>query len=342
MKYPVFSIQWHITTQCEQRCKHCYIFNSPDGKREIEGSKLVGIKELKKIADNLILSCEQMGARPRISLTGGNPILHPNFWELLNYINSFGVKMSLLGNPFGITDEIAQRLKSFGIDKFQMSLDGLKEFHDHMRKRGSFDTTTEACKILKRNGVDVTIMSTVSKTNAKEFPLLLKHIVDLGVNSCAFARYCPTHNDVDNMFTPKEYRKFLDIMWQTYSQNVDSGVNFVLKDHLWHLYLMEEGLFQPVDTDGVIVAGCGLGISHLSVLADGTVMACRRFQSSVGKVPEQSFYDIFFSQKMNAYRNYSLLEKCQGCELLNYCRGCMAVAHSSTGRHTAPDPQCWR
>ncbi len=185
-------------------------------------------------------------------------------------------------------------------------------------------------------------MSTVSKANVKEIPLLIKHIVGLKVKSYAFARYCPTHNDIEDMFTPMEYRSFLDSMWKIYSKYVDSGVNFVLKDHLWQLYLMEEGLFDPVDTEGIIVAGCGLGISHLSVLADGTVMACRRFNSPVGKVPEQSFSDIFFNQKMNEYRDYSTLEKCKDCNLLNYYRGCMAVAYGVNRRHTAPDPQCWK
>jgi radical SAM/SPASM domain protein of ACGX system len=318
------------------------LFNSPEGEKEIEGSKLIGIRELKKIADNLVLSCDQMGARPRISITGGNPILHPNFWELLDYIKSLDVKMSLLGNPFGLTDEIAVKIKDHGIDRFQMSLDGMKDFHDHMRKVGSFDATTKACGVLKRNGIDVTIMSTVSKANANEIPTLIKHIVDLGVKNYAFARYCPTHEDVQDMFTPQEYRSFLDTMWQVYSKYVDSGVNFALKDHLWHLYLMEEGMFQPIDTGETIISGCGLGISHLSVLADGSVMACRRFKSVVGNVPEQSFYNIFFSEKMNMYRDYSLLEKCHNCELLNYCRGCMAVTYGSTGKHTSSDPQCWK
>ncbi len=138
MKLPVFSIQWHITTNCEQRCKHCCLFNSLEGKKEIRDSKFIGFKELKLIADNLVSSSHEMGARPRMSITGGNPMLHPDFWELLNYINSLNIKMMILGNPFNITDKVARRLKANNIDKFQLSLDGMKDFHDKMRKKGFF------------------------------------------------------------------------------------------------------------------------------------------------------------------------------------------------------------
>lgn len=167
-------------------------------------------------------------------------------------------------------------------------------------------------------------------------------MVDLGVRSYSFARYCPTHGDTDDIFTPQEYRKFLSVIWEVYSHYVDSKTNFILKDHLWTLFLMEEGLFKPESTDGIIVSGCGLGISHLSVLADGTVFACRRFNSPVGRVPEQSFYEIFTSKIMNEYREHTRLEKCKNCDLLYYCRGCMAVSYGTTGKWTSPDPQCWK
>lgn len=342
MGRPVFSIQWHITAQCEQRCRHCYLFNSPEAEEEIHGERLIGFNELKLIADNLISSCKQLGAKPRISLTGGNPILHPHFWQLLKYLQDIGVKTMILGNPFGVTDEVAGRMKNLGIDKFQMSIDGMEYLHDHMRKRGSFLATSKACEILKRNGIKVTVMSTVSRANMNDIPGVIKHVVNLGVESYGFARYCPTHGDAEDLFSPQEYRMFLNTVWETYSQFADGNTNFVLKDHLWYLFLMEKGLFQPKETDGVIVSGCGLGISHLSVLADGRVFACRRFNSPVGRVPGQSLFDIFTNKKMDEYRDYSRLDKCKDCVLLPYCRGCMAVAYGSSGAWTSADPQCWK
>lgn len=105
---------------------------------------------------------------------------------------------------------------------------------------------------------------------------------------------------------------------------------------------MEEGLFQPKNNDGVIMGGCGLGVSHLSVLANGTVYACRRFNSPVGDAKHESLHDIFMSPTMDVYRDYSQMKKCRDCKLLSYCRGCMAVTHGSTEDWTQADPQCWK
>lgn len=92
----------------------------------------------------------------------------------------------------------------------------------------------------------------------------------------------------------------------------------------------------------MVYSGCSMGINSLSVLADGTVYACRRFVSPVGKLPEQSIIDIFLGKRLSSYRNIYTLEKCKKCELIHYCRGCPAVAWGHYGSHTKADPQCWK
>lgn len=340
---PSFSLQWHITTNCDQRCKHCYLFNSPDAKIEIQGSKKIGLDTLKKIADNFFSSCQRMDVFPRLFLTGGDPILSPYFWDLLDYLNSAGARVSLMGNPFHITDDVARKLHEVGVLDYQMSLDGLESMHDSLRKKGSFKATFLAADILKKHKVAVGIMTTVSKQNAKDIPGLTRKIVEAGMASAAFARYCPTSSEeLETTFQPLEYKAFLAEMWKVYDELSDRGTRFSLKDHLWNLFLMEKGIFKPADTEGIVVAGCGMGVSHLTVLADGNVYACRRFKSPIGNVPEQRFDELFFSRKMNKFRIPANYEKCSQCELYTYCRGCSAVSHCVTGSWKSADPQCWK
>ncbi len=340
---PVLSIQWHITTNCDQRCKHCYLFNSPDAPIEILGSKKIDLDILKNIADNFVSSCMRMDVMPRVAMTGGDPILSPYFWDLLQYLKALGVRVTIMGNPFHITNDVAARLYKLGVRDYQMSLDGLEETHDEFRKKGSFQNTLRAADVLKSNGIHVGIMTTVSKKNADDIPLLTRLIVDKGLASCAFARFCPnSEDDFDSMFQPLEYRAFLEKMWQVYDELHDKGTTFPLKDHLWNLLLVEKGFFSPEDTGGIVVAGCGMGISHLTVLADGAVYACRRFKSQIGKVPDQDFDELFMSPAMDQYRVSVNYDKCCECELYAYCRGCSAVSHCVTGSWMSPDPQCWK
>ncbi len=213
-----------------------------------------------------------------------------------------------MGNPFGITDAVAKMLVVKGITRFQLSLDGLENTHDMMRRKGSYKSPVDACRILSRNGVGVAIMSTVSNMNMHEMPELVEKVVGRGVRVFSFARYCPFDGDVSTLPTPDEYRSFLELMWDAFTRLEGRGTIFVLKDHLWNLYLYEIGKFHPEDTGGIIVDGCGVGISHLTILADGNVYACRRFRSPVGNVPEQSLYDIFLGDKLNRYREVERME----------------------------------
>lgn len=87
-------------------------------------------------------------------------------------------------------------------------------------------------------------MTTVSKLNVNEIPLLIPIIVQTGVKNYGFARYCPNPGDVDAMITPKEYREFLEKMWTVYMKYKECGTRFALKDHLWKLFLYEKGLYD--------------------------------------------------------------------------------------------------
>ena len=226
-----------------------------------------------------------------------------------------------------------------------MSLDGLRDTHDFIRKPGSFDATLDALKYFEGSQINTAIMTTVSKTNIEEIPDLVDIVVKHRVNNFAFARYCPSSDDLDLMVSPEEYRNFLDKMWEKYMQYQEGDTRFALKDHLWRLYLYEKGLFNPNEIDNpndLILDGCHCGITHITTLADGTVYACRRSETPVGKVPEQSFYDIFLSDEMEQYRQYDKFEYCSKCELRNFCRGCPSVAKCVTGNFYAKDPQCWK
>ena len=70
-------------------------------------------------------------------------ILHPHFWKVMVLLKSKEIPFTLMGNPFHLNDEICRMLKVCGCEKYQMSLDGMRETHDWFRKPGSFDLTLE-------------------------------------------------------------------------------------------------------------------------------------------------------------------------------------------------------
>lgn len=336
-----FGLQWHITERCDQRCKHCYIYAG----KELEILPDMSIDKMKKILLDFLNFCEKMNRNPSISVTGGDPILYKHFWEFIDLLKINNVNFSILGNPFHLNDEVADRLKQSGCKAYQMSIDGLEETHDFIRKPGSYKATMQKIRCLKKAGITATIMTTVSKTNISEIPQLVDEMVKYKVDRFAFARYCPNPGDFELMPTPEEYKSFMEKMWNKYEEYSDSSTFFSLKDHLWKLFLYEKGYFDISNIsnpENLILDGCHCGISHMTLLTDGTVYACRRSYTPVGKVPQQSFLEIFWGNEMEKYRQYEKFEKCSKCELLNYCRGCPSVANCLNGSFYSSDPQCWK
>jgi radical SAM/SPASM domain protein of ACGX system len=340
---PSFAIQWHITDECDQRCEHCYIFANGD----CEGVTRMSWEQICATLDDATQMCERMGRRPYFYITGGDPILHPDFWRLAELLSARGVMWCLMGNPFHLTDEVCARMKSLGCRKYQLSIDGLRETHDRFRKPGSFNETMRAIGCLQRAGIWVALMNTVSSVNMHEVPELIDLAAERGVDVFAFGRYCPTSGQKRDEFhiEPSEYREFLLECQARIDAHEAAGckTTFQRKDHLWTLLLWEQGRFKIPEgvTAGKIYDGCHCGWGHITVLPDGQVYACRRMDSPVGNIAEQSLYDIFMGTQMETRREFAKFEKCAKCELFGYCRGCPAVAAGYTGNMYAPDPQCW-
>lgn len=305
----------------------------------------MGWDHMLRTLDNCRRMCASLGRKPYFYLTGGDPILHRDFWRLLALLKDEGVGFSLLGNPFHLDDAVCEKLRSLGCDRYQLSIDGLERTHDAIRKPGSFAATLEKIGCINRAGITSMLMTTVSGANIDEIPDIVDLAVAQGAAVHAFARYCPPGPEGGgNRISPAKYRALLQACWSKFEEHKGANTVFNLKDHLWTLFLHEQGLYSiPPDLDRkIIYDGCNCGISHLSILPDGEVYACRRMPSPVGNALTDELAEVFLGERMDAYRDFGRFEKCSKCELLRFCRGCPAVAHAYTGSHFSPDPQCWK
>ncbi len=68
--------------------------------------------------------CDRVGREPYFYITGGDPILHRDFWRLAEELHARGAKWCIMGNPFHLTEEVCRRMRELGCHKYQLSLDG--------------------------------------------------------------------------------------------------------------------------------------------------------------------------------------------------------------------------
>lgn len=161
MLKPMITYQWHITDSCDQRCKHCYLFAEDAAAHCLSTPWEMLIHTLDEVED--------VAARrhlvPMLAVSGGDPILHPRFWDLAAELKRRGIRWSAMGNPFHLNEDVCRHLRSMGCCKYQLSLDGLQQFHDYLRKPGSFKATLAAIEPLRAAGIKVQLMATASRAN---------------------------------------------------------------------------------------------------------------------------------------------------------------------------------
>lgn len=94
---PYFAFQWHITDACDQRCKHCYIFSEDNNKK----TESMSFSQMQEVLSNCEDFCRVYRRRPYFYITGGDPILHPDFWRLLRVLKEKEICLPEVGKQGG-------------------------------------------------------------------------------------------------------------------------------------------------------------------------------------------------------------------------------------------------
>lgn len=344
-----FSLQFHITAKCDQACKHCYMYNSPYYKSQIEND--LSLEQKIQLLDEYFSFLAEYDSFGLVAITGGDPILSPHFWNILQHIQeNYQDKCTVvvMGNPYHITKETARKMKSLGVSSYQISLDGLEKTHDFLRKPGSFEKSIYALKVLHGEGVYTVVSFTVSKLNKDELLPLYDYLQNLPyVDMFGFDRMVPTGNGENisrEIFSGSEYRQFL---FEVLKHEVLKNYNLVIekKEEMWKALLYELGLASPIDTrrKKQFLTGCHCGTGTISVLADGTVFPCRKLELSAGKYPQKSLKDIFINNDVTKmFRKYQEYKGCSTCSNNVICRGCPAMKYAVTKDFYDYEPYCWR
>ncbi len=341
------TLQWHITAECDQHCKHCYMYDSSTYSSEKE--EQLSLENCYKLVDQFHDMVKKFDTYGSINITGGDPILRQDFWKILKYINTKDrIQMTILGNPYHITDNVAKKLKKMNVYSYQISIDGLEKTHDYFRKEGSFKDSLRALECLNRNGIYAKVMFTLSKRNKEELIEVYKYLSKFSfIDGFAFDRLVPIGSgsslNSEDYLTAQEHRDLLYKMYMCEINN-DSGMIQTRKDELWKLLLYQMGVSKPLpETNNKIFSGCGIAFGLLTVLADGTIYTCRRLDIGIGKFPQNDLCNTIINSKLlNDIIEIDNYDKCRECELVYFCRGCPAVKYGYNKDVFKSDPHCWK
>ena len=202
-------VAWEITRSCNLYCAHCRAaahFEPYPGELSLDECKAL-IDDIASITNPILI------------LTGGEPLLRKDIWEIIDYAHEAGMYPVIGTNGTLIDDECARQIAEHGIPRVSVSLDfptaqGQDEFRG---KEGAFNETLEGIKNLRAHGVEVQVNSTITKINKDLVDDL--HNLALSCDASAFHPFLlvPTGRGedlADVELTPDEYEEVLTWAYQ--------------------------------------------------------------------------------------------------------------------------------
>jgi len=329
-----FYIQWHITNLCNLRCKHCY-------QDDFSKKSDLDWQGLKRISDNLLATLEEWDKTACIHLTGGEPLLKPELFNLLDDLDQRSTveELGIITNGLLIDQEMVKRLSRFSkLRKIKISLDGgTAETNDTIRQKGAFEKVMQNLPLLKETGrFEILFMITIMKSNFRSLPSLFRLCQDLGVYGLIIERFIPLGRGkgiIGEVLNKEEWKEMVGMLLEFFPADEE--------EHPFLPYQAFQVSFNGEEPE-LFGAPCVIGVDGLCIMPEGTVFPCRRFPVSLGNVVNESLRQIWEKSELleKLRRKENLRGKCGSCDLKD-CRGCRSLAFALTGNDLEEDPHCW-
>ncbi|MCA9672963.1 MAG: radical SAM protein [Myxococcales bacterium] len=277
--------------------------------------------------------------RARVVIHGGEPLLRPDLFQLLDRLatkrDTF--EYAVISDGRCIDERIAARLARAGVSFVQVGLDGTRATHDRLHGEGAFDGCVAALRHLQANAVPTVVAFGADTTNYHELGAVVRIArglratrvwVDLGAR---VFRDDGTH--VESVLSADQNRELSAAI----AAEQDSSRNVERIEVVAHrcLHFLD---------DHFLIDSCGAGDTRIAVAANGDLLPCDRLVTPIGNVLDRSIAELYdHSHILQTLRDATrVADGCEGCADEPACRGGLkCISYAVTGNPFAADPCCW-
>ncbi|MEN6620663.1 MAG: heme b synthase [Smithella sp.] len=334
-------IAWEVTRSCNLNCVHCRAASRLGPyPGELSSAKCLSlIDEIAAVAS------------PVIILTGGEPLLRSDIFDLASYGTKKGLRMVMATNGTLVDQSTVREMITSGIQRVSISIDGPNaESHDAFRgESGAFDGAMRGIDAMKSMEMEFQINTTITAANLHEIKNIHKLALKLGAAAHHIFLLVPTGRGKDlasQAITAADYEKTLRWFHQ---ESLTCAIQLKATCAPHYFRIMHQSKIkkvQPVKKAGghfhESTRGCLGGISFCFISHVGQVQPCGYLELDCGNIRKRSFAEIWEkSEVFQNLRNYSKYGgKCGRCEFIKVCGGCRARAYEATGDYLAEEPLC--
>jgi len=343
-------VVWNATRRCNLRCIHCYADANTPGGEELTP------------AEGLALIDDLAGFQvPVLLLSGGEPLLRPDFFDLVGYAGQKGLRVTISTNGTLIDREVAGRLKQAGVGYVGISLDGLAEQNDFFRgHKGAFTAALAGIRHCRDAGQKMGLRLTLSRHNFQQLPDIMKLVEEEHIPRVCFYHlvYAGRGSSLqEDDLSGAETRTALDQIMDWVEDMERRGVGrevLTVDNHADAVYLYlrlkqrnpeRAALIWPL-----LLANGGnrSGIAIGQVDWSGTVHP-DQFSAAhpLGNVRERPFSAIWSDSSqpllhMLRHRREYLKGRCAGCRWLDICNGNFRARAETAGHPPEVGPDFWQ
>ena len=342
---------WNLIRRCNLACKHCYATSA-----DIDFAGELSTEEVFSVMEDL----QAFGVSVLI-LSGGEPLLRPDIFEISKRAKDMGFYVGLSSNGTLINDDNIADIDRIGYDYVGVSLDGMRDTHDRFRrKQGAFDDSINGIRLCHQAGIKIGLRFTLTQDNATELPDLLQLMRDEDIDKfyLSHLNYAGRGNrnrtsDLHHKMT----RSAMDLMFETCWKDVQAGIKrefvtgnndadgvyllqWAAKNMPEHLPALRKQLLRwGGNSSGVNIAN----IDNLGTVHPDTMW----WDYSIGNVRDRPFSEIWedTSDPLMAGLKAAkrpLEGRCASCQHLAICGGNSRTrAWQLTGNPWAEDPGCY-
>jgi len=333
----LYMMTWRCTRACNYNCLHCSFASNPHAINEIntEGGK--------KIVDDLY----DMGAK-WFGLSGGEPLVRKDIFEIIEHAKSLGMNVSLITNGFYVKGDILDKLIKNEV-MTAVSLEGTEKTNDMTRGKGSYKIALEAMKNLSDGNIFDCIVSTLNKNNCSE----VDHVAEIGYKYNAtrvvYHNYVPVGRAQEHLElapTPEQYE-------ETFNHIYDLMMEYQNKMSInvycpFFARIAKQRGMPDFDYwfNNVFLGQCFIGGRYMGLLENGDIRPCGFNEGyRMGNIKYKTMTEIWYEMQESEFTKKlqnrdNLKGKCGVCEYREICGGCRTRAEMYTGDLFESDPAC--
>lgn len=333
-------VQIEITGRCNMQCQHCRAAHQPKQDMPIEQIVKI-IRFARRFSPNY----------KEIILSGGEPLIHHNFFDVLKQVRENGGEfITLTTNGSLLTNEHLALIKDLSFQRFvlSISLDNLDPTkHDEFRaNKGAFRKAVEALRLIAECNLPNVVASMRSTIQAKqigEMESMTTFAKEIGCKRVSFSAIHPAGKAIErnDLWMNKEQK--LAFIKEVYRlKNLFPDLNVTTNDPLKCLL---RGMNDLGQDDELVFDGCGAAAITFNVNSDGTMTPCALLD-----IPMMKVFPMTIEEITENYRNSPIVKsmltmdlkgKCGSCKMKYQCGGCRARALIQKGDYLEEDPHCW-